>query len=76
MAVAAGLPACTWVPESGGNYSAQGPGGAGGKYQIIPSTWKAYGGSTANAAQASPAEQDAIAARVYAGQGASAWVNC
>lgn len=71
-----GLPSCTWVPESGGDYGARGPGGAGGKYQIIPSTWKANGGSTANAADASPAEQEAVAARVMASQGPSAWVNC
>ena len=70
------LPACTWVPESGGDYGARGPGGAGGKYQIIPSTWKAYGGSGGNAADASPAEQEAVASRVMAGQGPSAWVNC
>lgn len=72
-----GMPACTWQPESGGSYTAVNPSsGAGGKYQIIPSTWKAYGGSGPSAATASPAEQEAVARRVYAGQGASAWVNC
>jgi hypothetical protein len=71
-----GMPACTWVPESGGSYTARNASGAGGKYQIMPRTWKAYGGSTANAADATPAEQEAVARRVLAGQGPSAWVNC
>jgi muramidase (phage lysozyme) len=72
----ANLPACTWGPESGGSYGAYNPSsGAGGKYQITPSTWRAYGG-TGSPQTASPAEQDRVAARVYAGQGASAWANC
>jgi muramidase (phage lysozyme) len=49
--------------------------GAGGRYQIIPSTWRAYGG-TGSPQTASPAEQERVAARVYAGQGPSAWTNC
>lgn len=71
-----GMPACTWVPESGGSYTAQNPSGAGGKYQIMPSTWRAYGGVESNAADAPPAEQEAVARRVLAGQGLGAWVNC
>jgi Transglycosylase-like domain len=72
----ANLPACTWAPESGGSYNAYNPSsGAGGKYQIMPSTWRAYGG-TGSPQTASPAEQDRVAARVYAGQGASAWTDC
>lgn len=70
------MPACTWVPESGGSYTAKNPSGAGGKYQIMPSTWKANGGVEANAADAPPAEQEAVARRVMATQGAGAWVNC
>lgn len=60
--------------ESGGNYGAVNPSsGAGGAYQILPSTWAAYGG-TGLPQNASPAEQNAIAAKIYAAQGASAWV--
>jgi hypothetical protein len=71
-----GLPSCTWAPESGGSYSAyNASSGAGGKYQIIPSTWRAYGG-TGSPQTAPAAEQERIAARVYAGQGAGAWTNC
>ncbi len=59
--------------ESGGNWSAVNPSsGAGGAYQILPSTWAAYGG-TGSPQDASPAEQSAIAARIYASQGPSAW---
>ena len=61
--------------ESGGDYSKYNSAGSGasGAYQIMPGTWKAYGGSTANAADASPAEQDRIAAKIYAAEGASPW---
>jgi peptidoglycan hydrolase-like protein with peptidoglycan-binding domain len=59
--------------ESGGNYSAVNPSsGAGGAYQILPSTWQAYGGQGLPQ-DAPPAEQDRIAAAIYAAQGASAW---
>lgn len=72
----ANLPYCTWGPESGGSYTARNPSGAGGKYQIMPGTWHAYGGSGGNAANASPAEQDMIAAKIYAAEGGRPWVNC
>ena len=59
--------------ESGGNYSAVNPSsGAGGAYQILPSTWAAYGGQGLPQ-DASPAEQGRIAAEIYANQGPSAW---
>ena len=59
--------------ESGGNYSAVNPSsGAGGAYQILPSTWAAYGGQGLPQ-DASPAEQGRIAAEIYTHQGASAW---
>jgi peptidoglycan hydrolase-like protein with peptidoglycan-binding domain len=59
--------------ESGGDYSAVNPSsGAGGAYQILPSTWQAYGGQGLPQ-DASPAEQSQIAAEIYARQGASAW---
>jgi Transglycosylase-like domain len=70
------LPACTWQPESGGNPSAVNPSsGAGGYYQIMPSTWAAYGGT--GAPQTAPmSEQTAIAQKIYSTQGPSAWTNC
>ncbi len=59
--------------ESGGNYSAVNPSsGAGGAYQIMPSTWQAYGGQGLPQ-DASPAEQGRIASEIYATQGRSAW---
>jgi muramidase (phage lysozyme) len=59
--------------ESGGNYSAVNPSsGAGGAYQILPSTWQAYGGQGLPQ-DASPAEQSKIASEIYASQGRSAW---
>lgn len=54
--------------ESGGDYTIYNQSGmsnASGAYQFLGSTWKGLGGSTEAAAQASPAEQDAIA-RKYA----------
>jgi len=60
--------------ESGGNYSAvNSSSGAGGAYQILPSTWELYGGQGAPN-QASKAEQDRIAAEIWADSGPSAWV--
>lgn len=50
--------------ESGGNARAQNPTStASGLYQMINGTWKAYGGSTARARDASVAEQNAVAER-------------
>jgi hypothetical protein len=70
------LPSCTWQPESGGNPSAVNPtSGAGGYYQIMPSTWAAYGGT--GAPQDAPlSEQTAIAQKIYASAGPGAWANC
>jgi hypothetical protein len=73
---AGSLPTCTWEPESGGDWSALNPSsGAGGRYQIMPSTWAAYGG-TGLPQDAPPAEQTAVAERIMQSQGLSAWVNC
>jgi hypothetical protein len=67
------IPASIVMCESGGNYQAVNPSsGAGGAYQILPSTWAAYGGSGLPQ-DAPPAEQDAIAAKIYAAGGASQW---
>jgi muramidase (phage lysozyme) len=64
------------VPESGGDWHAlNSESGAGGEYQITPETWASYGGQ-GSPQDASPEEQTRIAERVYAGQGAHAWVNC
>jgi len=68
------IPTYIVLCESGGNYSALNPSsGAGGAYQIIPSTWALYGGKGAPH-EASKAEQDRIAAQIWADSGPSAWV--
>ncbi|MGI9556860.1 MAG: transglycosylase family protein [Solirubrobacterales bacterium] len=68
------IPQAIVMCESGGNYSALNPSsGAGGAYQIIPSTWKAYGGKGLPH-QASKTEQDRIAALIWRDSGPSAWV--
>jgi hypothetical protein len=59
--------------ESGGNWHAVNPSsGAGGAYQIMPSTWQAYGG-TGSPQDASPAEQSAIASKIWSSAGPGAW---
>ncbi len=68
------IPTFIVMCESGGNYSALNPSsGAGGAYQIIPSTWQAYGGEGLPH-EASKAEQDRIAALIWANDGPGAWV--
>lgn len=68
------IPESIVLCESGGNFDAVNPSsGAGGAYQILPSTWELYGGE-GNPEDASPAEQSAIAAQIWADSGASAWV--
>jgi peptidoglycan hydrolase CwlO-like protein len=67
------IPTYIVMCESGGNYGALNPStGAGGAYQILPSTWRAYGGQGLPH-QAPPAEQDRIAAMIWADSGPSAW---
>jgi septal ring factor EnvC (AmiA/AmiB activator) len=68
------IPTYVVMCESGGNYGAVNPSsGAGGAYQILPSTWDLYGGQ--GAPQDAPkAEQDRIAAEIWADSGAGAWV--
>ncbi len=59
--------------ESGGNWHAVNPSsGAGGAYQIMPSTWRAYGG-TGLPQDASPAQQSAIASKIWSSAGPGAW---
>jgi muramidase (phage lysozyme) len=59
--------------ESGGNYGAVNPSsGAGGAYQILPSTWAGYGGKGLPQ-DASKQQQDQIAAQIWANSGPGAW---
>jgi len=68
------IPTYIVMCESGGNYSALNPSsGAGGAYQILPSTWELYGGK-GEPQNAPKAEQDRIAAEIWADSGGSAWV--
>jgi septal ring factor EnvC (AmiA/AmiB activator) len=61
--------------ESGGQNLPPNSAGASGYYQIIPSTWKDFGGSGSSAVGASRAEQNQVASRIWAGgSGASNWV--
>ncbi len=56
--------AATRQHESGGDYTIYNQSGlsnASGAYQFIGSTWRGAGGSTQNAAEASPEEQDRVA---------------
>jgi len=68
------IPTYIVMCESGGNYAALNPSsGAGGAYQIMPATWEAYGG-TGLPNEASKAEQDRVAALIYADSGTAPWV--
>ncbi len=68
------IPTYVVMCESGGNYGALNPGsGAGGAYQILPSTWALYGGQ-GSPQDAPKEEQDRIAAEIWADSGGSAWV--
>jgi septal ring factor EnvC (AmiA/AmiB activator) len=68
------IPTYIVMCESGGNYSALNPSsGAGGAYQILPSTWELYGGQ-GEPQDAPKAEQDRIAGEIWADSGPSAWV--
>jgi len=68
------IPTYIVMCESGGNYGALNPSsGAGGAYQILPSTWALYGGEGLPQ-NASKAEQDRIAGEIWADSGPGAWV--
>ena len=68
------IPTYIVMCESGGNYRALNESSmAGGAYQIIPSTWQAYGGQGQYAHLASKAEQDRIAAIIWREDGPGAW---
>jgi septal ring factor EnvC (AmiA/AmiB activator) len=60
--------------ESGGQDLPPNRAGASGYYQIIPSTWREFGGSGPAAYLAPKSEQDAVASRIWNnGAGASNW---
>ena len=68
------IPAYIVMCESGGNYGAVNPSsGAGGAYQILPSTWELYGGQ-GSPENAPKSEQDQIASEIWADSGGGAWV--
>jgi peptidoglycan hydrolase CwlO-like protein len=81
-AASAGGPGGPWaIPwpivqcESGGQNLPPNYASASGYYQMLDSTWKGLGGSTPHAYQASKAEQDRLAARLWnGGAGARNWV--
>lgn len=61
--------------ESGGQNLPPNHAGASGYYQFMPDTWQGLGGSTTHAYQAPKAEQDRLAARLWAGgAGRDNWV--
>jgi septal ring factor EnvC (AmiA/AmiB activator) len=61
--------------ESGGQNLPPNSAGASGYYQIMPATWKLFGGTGPAAYLASKAEQDAVASRIWnGGAGAGNWV--
>jgi predicted nucleic acid-binding Zn-ribbon protein len=67
------IPTYIVMCESGGNYHAlNASSGAGGAYQILPSTWAAYGGQGAPQ-NGSKAEQDRIAGEIWRDSGPNAW---
>jgi peptidoglycan hydrolase CwlO-like protein len=68
------IPAYIVMCESGGDYGAlNASSGAGGAYQILPSTWGLYGGE-GEPQEAPKEEQDRIAAEIWADSGGGAWV--
>jgi septal ring factor EnvC (AmiA/AmiB activator) len=78
----AGMPTGGWaIPwpivqcESGGQNLPPNSAGASGYYQFMPATWKGLGGTGPHAYLRPKAEQDALAARLWAGgRGAHNWV--
>ncbi|MGH2952415.1 MAG: transglycosylase family protein [Solirubrobacterales bacterium] len=68
------IPESIVMCESGGNFDAVNPSsGAGGAYQILPSTWELYGGE-GDPEDASPEQQHQIASQIWADSGSGAWV--
>jgi Transglycosylase-like domain len=70
------IPSSVVQCESGGQNQPPNSAGASGYYQIIPSTWQAYGGGSyaPSAYQATPQEQATVASKIWnGGSGASQW---
>jgi peptidoglycan hydrolase CwlO-like protein len=68
------IPTYIVMCESGGDYGAVNPSsGAGGAYQILPSTWELYGGQ-GEPQNAPKEEQNRIAGEIWADSGGGAWV--
>jgi septal ring factor EnvC (AmiA/AmiB activator) len=68
------IPSAVVACESGGQNLTPNSAGASGYYQIIPSTWKLFGGTGPAAYLAPKSEQDAVAQRIWAGgAGAGNW---
>jgi septal ring factor EnvC (AmiA/AmiB activator) len=67
------IPSAIVACESGGQNLTPNSAGASGYYQIIPSTWRQYGGTGPAAYLAPKSEQDAVAQRIWAGSGPGAW---
>jgi septal ring factor EnvC (AmiA/AmiB activator) len=69
------IPSTVVMCESGGQNLPPNGAGASGYYQILPSTWKEFGGTGSSAYGASRAEQNQVASRIWAGgSGAGNWV--
>ncbi|MGZ4183870.1 MAG: coiled-coil domain-containing protein [Solirubrobacteraceae bacterium] len=69
------IPYAIVLCESGGQNLSPNSAGASGYYQIMPATWKLFGGTGPAAYLASKAEQDAVARRIWnGGAGAHNWV--
>jgi septal ring factor EnvC (AmiA/AmiB activator) len=69
------IPDAIVLCESGGQNLPPNSAGASGYYQIIPGTWRLFGGTGPAAYRASEAEQSAVASRIWnGGAGASNWV--
>jgi hypothetical protein len=69
------IPYAIVLCESGGQNLPPNSAGASGYYQIMPATWRLFGGTGPAAYLAPKAEQDAVASRIWnGGAGASNWV--
>ncbi len=69
------IPYAIVLCESGGQNLPPNSAGASGYYQIMPATWKLFGGTGPAAYLAPKSEQDAVASRIWnGGAGASNWV--
>ncbi len=69
------IPYAIVLCESGGQNLTPNYAGASGYYQIMPATWRLFGGTGPAAYLASKSEQDAVASRIWnGGAGASNWV--